>query len=201
MCKKLKNNEIWLEPSNSQNQKSFYNKAKIIRDGNYLFLQSCGTIVCGIIENVVNNSRTFWRLWDGYSLMTMKHVDAFMDVVKWKNEKSRGKEWWLNSEVKEFDDVFCNSIYTINGKLKMETYDYNLDNYSIEQFLRDYELRFDLWQYDEKSRRIIFDEIRNDIKQKRIKDSVCYKSLQVELYKYPNSFNVLRMIKFLEKCA
>lgn len=53
-------------------QKSFYRKAYVLEDENgNLFLQSYGTIVCGIIN------REFKKFWDGYSKTTQSHINNF----------------------------------------------------------------------------------------------------------------------------
>ena len=52
-------------------QKSFYGKAKVIIDGGETCLQSYNTIVCKIVNG------EFLRLWNGYSVTTMKHVNDF----------------------------------------------------------------------------------------------------------------------------
>lgn len=54
-------------------QKSYYGKAKIIKDkSGKIFLQSYNTLVCYIDTN-----GEFKRLWNGYSTTTMRHIDEF----------------------------------------------------------------------------------------------------------------------------
>jgi hypothetical protein len=53
-------------------QKSFYGKARLIKCKSGLFLQSYETIVA-----MIDNNGKFYRLWNGYSKTTAKHIDAF----------------------------------------------------------------------------------------------------------------------------
>ena len=54
--------------------KSFYGKARVINPGlGYTSLVSYDTIVCSLDLE----TRRFVRLWDGYSVTTMRHVNAF----------------------------------------------------------------------------------------------------------------------------
>ena len=54
--------------------KSFYGKAKVIeKDNGEKVLQSYNTEVCKISSN-----GEFVRLWDGYSVTTMRHVNSFL---------------------------------------------------------------------------------------------------------------------------
>lgn len=192
---KLRPNERWLEPTKRQHQKSFWQRAKVIIVGNFTLLKSYDTIVCGV-KRKEDGGRTFYRFWDGYSVTTMKHIDAFMEYVKWQNTNSRGKAWWTSSEVYDYS-VVCNGIlYAEKGDE-----DINLDNYNVENFLHDYDCTFDLCQYDKKSRNYIFDEIREAISQKKIEDAVCYKSVMIYVQNHPASMFAQRMLAFLESCA
>lgn len=74
--------------------KSFYGKANVIeKDNGEKVLQSYNTEVCKIGSN-----GEFVRLWDGYSVTTMRHVNSFLSffgipggvkrggiVNQWKN--------------------------------------------------------------------------------------------------------------------
>lgn len=54
---------------------SFYGKARIYKHavtGDW-YLVSYDTIVCSYNPN----SKAFWRFWDGYSLTTSRHINAF----------------------------------------------------------------------------------------------------------------------------
>lgn len=71
--------------------KSFYGKALVIEcKQKGIFLQSYDTIVCGIDKN-----NQFIKLWDGYSVTTMRHVNSFrlfnnlpaMNKKEWDNMK------------------------------------------------------------------------------------------------------------------
>ena len=53
-------------------QKSFYGKALVIDEKGVKTLQSYQTKVCRIDEK-----GNFERLWNGYSVTTMKHIHAF----------------------------------------------------------------------------------------------------------------------------
>lgn len=55
--------------------KSFGRRAFVTEfDNGSRFLMSYGTTICAI-----DSSRTFRRIWEGYSATTMKHVNAFRD--------------------------------------------------------------------------------------------------------------------------
>ena len=71
----------------TDNRKSFYGKAKIIECKEGRYLQSYDTKVC-----FLSYGGTFKRLWDGYSATTMRHINSFMDYVRWN--KFGGKAWW-----------------------------------------------------------------------------------------------------------
>ena len=78
-----------LKPNNRQ--KSFYGKATVIEhdNGTYI-LKSYDTFVACI------HNGTFYRLWDGYSATTMKHINAFIDHY---GIAGGGKAWWDSLEV------------------------------------------------------------------------------------------------------
>lgn len=71
----------------SDKAKSFYGKAKVIEtDNGEKVLQSYNTAVCKI-----TSSGEFVRLWSGYSVTTMRHINSFLqlfDIV------GGGKAWW-----------------------------------------------------------------------------------------------------------
>ena len=54
-------------------RKSFYGKAKLIFTKEEVFLFSYNTLVCKI-----DKQGNFIRLWEGYSLTTMRHVNSFL---------------------------------------------------------------------------------------------------------------------------
>ena len=62
--------------------KSFYGKAKVIEK----VLQSYNTEVCKIGSN-----GKFVRLWGGYSVTTMRHVNSFLSFF---GIPGGGKAWW-----------------------------------------------------------------------------------------------------------
>ena len=75
-------------------RKSFYNKCFVLVDptGNdeNKYLLSYNTVVCYVDEN--NN---FYRLWDGESTTTTRHVNAFL---KYCNIPGGGLAWWRKQE-------------------------------------------------------------------------------------------------------
>ena len=71
----------------SDRVKSFYGKAKIIEtDNGEMILQSYNTEVCKI-----TSSGEFVRLWSGYSVTTMRHINSFLSFV---GIAGGGKTWW-----------------------------------------------------------------------------------------------------------
>lgn len=73
-----------LKPNN--NQKSFYGKATVIEwDNGVIQLKSYDTVVAEVKDG------KFKRLWEGYSATTMKHVNAFIDML---GISGGGKAWW-----------------------------------------------------------------------------------------------------------
>lgn len=85
------NIEIELRPTNGR--KSFYGKAGAIqRDNGDIELRSYNTIVARI------RNGKFERLWSGYSMTTMNHINAFLDTF---GIYGGGKAWWDALEVVE----------------------------------------------------------------------------------------------------
>lgn len=73
--------------------KSFYGKAKVIeKDNGEKVLQSYNTEVCKI-----TSGGEFVRLWGGYSLTTMRHVNSFLSFF---GISGGGKYWWNGQAVK-----------------------------------------------------------------------------------------------------
>ena len=69
------------------NRKSFYGKAKVIeKDNGEKVLQSYNTEVCKI-----TSGGEFVRLWGGYSVTTMRHINSFLQLV---GIAGGGKAWW-----------------------------------------------------------------------------------------------------------
>ena len=87
-------------------RKSFYGKAKVIEVENGYYLQSYNTIVCYIDKTGKNNQ--FCRMWSGYSVTTMRHINAFM---RFSGLNLGGKKWW--------DCLECNKRYNISDILNM----------------------------------------------------------------------------------
>lgn len=92
--------------------KSFYGKAKVIeKDNGEKVLQSYNTEVCKI-----NNNGEFVRLWDGYSVTTMRHVNSFLSFFCISGS---GKSWWDSQPVFRPCRVGANPayIYDAAGKI------------------------------------------------------------------------------------
>lgn len=66
-------NRFALMPASGQ--KSFYNKAVVTVTDAGVFLRSYDTVVAAVINGVPV------RLWDGYSVTTLKHVNAFLRLI------------------------------------------------------------------------------------------------------------------------
>ena len=78
----------------SDGRKSFHGKAVVISDADGLTLFSYGTpVITYHGENKVT------RLWSGYSVTTMRHVNAFM--VFFCSSLCGGKKWWDSLPVGE----------------------------------------------------------------------------------------------------
>ena len=75
-------------------RKSFYGKAKVYCKGNTRVLMSYNTEVCAIDE-----TGRFVRYWTGYSVTTMRHVNAFL---RFYGIPGGGKSWWDAQPVERF---------------------------------------------------------------------------------------------------
>lgn len=75
-----------LTPTGYDRVKSFYGKAKVIEKDGETVLQSYDTKVCKI-----NASGEFVRMWGGYSVTTMRHINAFIEMF---GIEGGGKKWW-----------------------------------------------------------------------------------------------------------
>lgn len=75
-------------------RKSFYGKAWVIETENGRYLRSYDTIIC-----FLSYGGSFTKLWNGYSATTMRHINSFMDFVRWN--QCGGKKWWESLEVGE----------------------------------------------------------------------------------------------------
>lgn len=76
-----------LSPMGYERAKSFYGKAKVIEmDNGETVLQSYDTEVCKI-----TSGGEFVRLWSGYSVTTMRHINSFLQLV---GIAGGGKAWW-----------------------------------------------------------------------------------------------------------
>lgn len=69
------------------NRKSLYGKAKVIeKDNGEKVLLSYNTEVCKI-----TSGGEFVRLWSGYSVTTMRHINAFLSLF---GIVGGGRAWW-----------------------------------------------------------------------------------------------------------
>lgn len=75
-----------LTPGGYDRAKSFYGKAKVIEKDGETLLQSYNTTVCKI-----DKSGEFVRMWSGYSVTTMRHINAFIEMF---GISGGGKSWW-----------------------------------------------------------------------------------------------------------
>lgn len=76
-----------LSPMGHERAKSFYGKAKVIeKDNGETVLQSYNTEVCKI-----TSGGEFVRLWGGYSVTTMRHINSFLRLL---GIAGGGKAWW-----------------------------------------------------------------------------------------------------------
>ena len=67
--------------------KSFYSKAHVLEQFGYKHLKSYETIVC-----ILSDSGEFTKLWDDYSVTTMRHINSFLEHFGYS--KYGGKKWW-----------------------------------------------------------------------------------------------------------
>ena len=89
-----------LIPAN--NQKSFYGKAKVIVTAKGLYLKSYDTFVA-----FVDKKKNFYRLWDGYSATTAKHIHSFRIRL---GLAPMGKKEWENLKVYDELPFFGNGV-------------------------------------------------------------------------------------------
>lgn len=79
--------KYYLSPMGHERAKSFYGKALVIeKDNGEKVLQSYETEVCKI-----TSGGEFVRLWDGYSVTTMRHANSFLQFF---GIAGGGKAWW-----------------------------------------------------------------------------------------------------------
>ena len=81
-----------LNPASNQSQKSFYGKAKVIREGSSIKLKSYSTIVA--IYNIATDKM---KVNGYYSPTTMRHINAFFSFLgrDQHNKASLTKEYNL----------------------------------------------------------------------------------------------------------
>ena len=74
-------------------RKSFYNKATVnVYSNGEIELKSYNTIVCRI------KNRKLYRIWDGYSITTMRHVNAFLNAY---DMETINKKQWEQLEISQ----------------------------------------------------------------------------------------------------
>ena len=84
--------KYYLSPMGNERAKSFYGKAKVIeKDNGETVLQSYDTEVCKI-----TSGGEFVRLWSGYSVTTMRHINSFLQLV---GIAGGGKAWWDTQKI------------------------------------------------------------------------------------------------------
>lgn len=76
-----------LTPCSEDGRKSYYGKAKVveIENGDSVLI-SYNTEICKITKE-----GEFKKLWNGYSLTTMRHINSFLATFGFAR---RNKEWW-----------------------------------------------------------------------------------------------------------
>lgn len=70
-------------------RKSFYNKCHVVEDEHGSMLYSYNTLVARFMNGKM------YRCWGGYSVTTMRHVNAFAVHC---GVNGGGKKWWENLE-------------------------------------------------------------------------------------------------------
>lgn len=93
------NDLVWVN-MNSVSQNSFYGKAKIARDNNagVLYLKSYDTVVCALTD-----AGTFIRLWPGYSVTTIKHINDFRRI---NGMDTLSKKEWIKLDCMEEQELY-----------------------------------------------------------------------------------------------
>lgn len=88
---------VELRPTDGR--KSFYGKAVAFyhEATNSWLLRSYDTMVASYYLE----SGYFVRLWDGYSMTTMRHINAFLSFL---GHEPKGKAWWIDIDI--FDGVY-----------------------------------------------------------------------------------------------
>ena len=85
-------------------RKSFYGKCRVIETEQVLYLRSYDILVCYWDKK----RKVFNKLWDGYSLTTMRHVNSFM---RYLGLSLGGKKLW--------DSMECDTNYTLSDLLNI----------------------------------------------------------------------------------
>ena len=78
-------------------QKSFYGKATVETANNKSVLTSYTTEVC-----YIDNAGMFHRLWNGYSVTTMNHINEFRQQ---NGLEKLNKKEWLNIPVERYNSI------------------------------------------------------------------------------------------------
>ena len=88
-------------------RKSFNNRAKVLETENGYYLLSYNTIVC-YLDKPGNINTQFCKCWGGYSVTTMRHINAFM---RFNGLSLGGKKWWTSLEY--------NKLYSVSELLNI----------------------------------------------------------------------------------
>ena len=95
-------------------QNSYYGKAKIIEDGDIIYLKSYDTIVCSYNTKI----KTFTKLWGGYSRTTAKHIEDF--IKQYNINFNFNKKNWLayndESKKQKYYIEYTNGFFNANTK-------------------------------------------------------------------------------------
>lgn len=83
-------------------RKSFYEKAHVIEKNGEKLLESYNTIVCKIDEN-----GNFVRMWEGYSVTTMRHINSFLAFY---GITKGGKAFWNSLPVEKHKPIHSDMI-------------------------------------------------------------------------------------------
>lgn len=67
---------------------NFYGKARVYELNGDAVLMSYGTPVVMVKDSEI------YRLWDGYSATTMRHVNEFLRQAGFDSPEVGGKRWW-----------------------------------------------------------------------------------------------------------
>ena len=98
------NDHMTLDLSPVNGRKSFYGKAKLVIEGNDMFLYSYDTLVAALLT--IDGQQFVHRLWDGRSATTTSHIKAWLYTTG-----LQAKGW----SIKAFYDLPRTDIADIEG--------------------------------------------------------------------------------------